>query len=367
MAELLYVEIFSKGTWVGSMGPMKWTSEDIEEIVMNTNALMTQGKLKPKLKFGHSEFQFWEEAQVLEGQDDGDPSIGTAYNFKVSGDKIICDFRAVPDIVYNCIKAEMYDSVSAELSYIQNFGWFISAVSLLGADAPAVKGLADLQAFLSQANTENSEFVLKFSQPSFKGEHMPGENNQPKPAAGQASDLTVAHTELQTKFSDMQSKLQASDSKLEEQAKELQKYKEQAIENDFQGKLVSATATYKQDVKDGKLMPAMLQKIEDHFKAQRASFSEGSSLTISPELVGEITQSYRETLDTTQQGGGGGDLPDSNEAPDEVFAMEVKKIQAEHPKMSYKQASDHLSLVKPAVFKEYSEWVTTVSNKGRIQ
>lgn len=365
MKRMAGVEIFAVGTWLGSLGPIKWSLSDLEELVANTNALMTEGTLKPKLKLGHSSEQFWEESEILEGQDDGDPALGKAIQFRIQGDKVICDFESMPDIIYQCIEQELYDSVSAELSFIQNFGWFISAVSLLGADTPAVKVLDDLQAFLSDSSTSHSsgDFTLKFSQPTFKGDYkMPDEPI--KTAAEEA--IVKENATLKQQYSDSQSALQTEKENSEAKDKELAKYKQQAVTNRFSDEKQRVLQPFRDQVEKGRLMPAMLTKLEDCLDAQKAGFSEESVLTITPELTIELSEAYQQSMPGQEGAGGGAAGGDDGSAPDDKFELEVKKVQAQHAHMSYKQASDFVAMSQPVLLKEYSEWKDSVSNLGRV-
>ena len=378
MQQMIGVEIFAVGTWVGNRGPMKWTQDDLIEIVQNTNALMANGHLKPKLKFGHSEEQFWEEAQVLEGQEDGDPSIGWANKFRIIGDKIICDFSDMPDIVYNVIQAKLYSQISAEIVFIQEFGWFISAVALLGADAPAVKTLDDLQQFLSDSTVNiqaiiskqepQSKAVLTFSNPCI-GVVMPKEETTPTPTSGdKAVEVIVGENiELKVKNSELVSNASKLTSENEDLKKELNGYKKEKAKEKFSEQKAAILAPYKADSEKGLLPPAFVSEVESYLNSQQANFTIDNTLFLSPELVRKAVEAYSEHLPTGEQGGNKVEVKTGMAADDE-FVKAVKEAQLNSGgKMSYKEASNLVAQTKPELFKKYTDWTEEVSALGRVK
>jgi hypothetical protein len=375
MAEMYRVEIFAVGTWVGNMGPTKWTQEDLGEIVANTNALMSKGTLKPKLKFGHSSEQFWEEAEVLENQSDGDPGIGNGVNFAIKDEFIVCDFIGMPDIVFNIIEAGLYDSVSAEVNYIQNFGWFISAVALLGADAPAVKTLDDLQAFLSDKTFTPKAVpqVLTFSNPNFRGKDMSDTNKDKTEGTKTPAGIDPAtavivedNAVLKQKFSDSEAARAAAESKAKASETELEGYRKKALEVQFSEQKASVLSSYTKDVTDGLLMPALLTKIENHLDEQKVNFALGNTLSLSPELAREVAQAYSEKLPVKNYGDNNSE-DETGLAPDEAFELEINKLLSSNSSLNYREASDHVSRTKPQVLKAYVEWTDKVSELGKPQ
>lgn len=380
MADIYGVEIFDVGTWVGSYGPMKWSFEDMQEIVLNTNALMTDGKLKPKLKFGHSDEQFWESAEVLEGQDDGDPSIGKVINFRLKGTKVIADLVGLPDIVYSAIDQELYTNVSAEVVFIQNFGWFVSAVALLGADPPAVKTLSDLQAYLSELSVQTPDFVpgtrLTFSETYFIGGEMPehvgdkkktGDNSSQAPLTNEAiSAILKQNQDVLQQFTESQGVIADLKKKLEDGGKELSKYKKANVEVLFNAKFSEIIAPYEKDVTDGLLMPACLDKIKEHLNKQKAGFTAEGTLGLTPELAREVAMSYKEKLpgiSSASDDDSGSN--DDDKAPDETYVREIKAAMNQNPKLTYSEAAKYVGDVKPEVLKKYVAWTEKVSAKGK--
>lgn len=141
MQELKGVEIFAAGTWNGDL----YSEKDLDSIVSAYDKMPR----RPPLKLGHS------ETQKFFGQTDGAPALGWVEKVYRNGKKLLADFTKVPDVVANFIRTGNYDRVSAEIYW--NFKLpegdtvlprALKAVSLLGADMPAITSLQDLQTVL---------------------------------------------------------------------------------------------------------------------------------------------------------------------------------------------------------------------------
>lgn len=168
MAILRNVEVFAPGHWYPSNGPkkgVKFTSEDIKEILKNTQEFIKKRIIRTALKVGHS------TNQILKGQTDGDPSLGYPDNFRLKGGKIIADFFDLPEILRKAIKNKRFKSVSVEI-FRNKIGRYIKNISILGADLPAVKTLKDLEAYLSEKTEtidENFNFAITWDESA--GQH----------------------------------------------------------------------------------------------------------------------------------------------------------------------------------------------------
>lgn len=137
------VEIFATGRWNGDA----YTIEDLDEMVNASTKL----PLKSPVKLGHSETQAWF------GQEDGAPALGWVTNLRRRGEKLLADLVGVPTALVNLIRNGNYRTKSAEIYW--NYRnpadpagkiWprVLKAVSLLGADLPAVTNLEELQKVL---------------------------------------------------------------------------------------------------------------------------------------------------------------------------------------------------------------------------
>ncbi len=151
------VEILAVGKWQGSV-TRTYKLETLQNLVKSFKALLANAELnyEPPLKLGHDDDQ-----AII--QESGLPSIGWVKALKVKGDKLVADFAKVPKKLADIIKAGGYKKVSSELYFDYAIGgktWpaVLKAVSLLGADVPAVKTIADIRAMYDEK--EQAEVVV---------------------------------------------------------------------------------------------------------------------------------------------------------------------------------------------------------------
>jgi hypothetical protein len=141
--DILDWEVFRVGTWNGD----KYDFDKVQAIVEKTKGLIDKKFHEPPLKLGHNELQ---KILQLEGLTDVDgmPAIGWVKDIRFKNGSIYVDLTDVPALIADCIKKKAYKKPSCEIYYDDNV---LKAVSLLGADIPAVKGLTG---FLTLYNTE---------------------------------------------------------------------------------------------------------------------------------------------------------------------------------------------------------------------
>jgi hypothetical protein len=141
LSKALYgAEIFDVGTWPAQTGPVTVTLEDIDAIVASFEALGLSRKVP--LKAGHNEKQ---------PMTDGQPALGWVSRVWRQGTKLMADFVDMPTVIHEAIRTKRYKTVSIELlrnvqAGTRKIPWVLDAVSLLGADQPAVGTLKDLEA-----------------------------------------------------------------------------------------------------------------------------------------------------------------------------------------------------------------------------
>jgi hypothetical protein len=149
------VEIFSTGEWNGE----KFSQEHLNDLVKNFEA--TKSGVRPYLKLGHDKDQ-----KLL--QKDGLPAAGWVDKIYLKGDKLVADFVDIPKKVFQLIKAGAYKKVSCEMFFNvkikeQKFAHLLTAVSLLGADTPAVMNLNDIHAlYFGDEKHEPKCYELEF-------------------------------------------------------------------------------------------------------------------------------------------------------------------------------------------------------------
>ncbi len=157
MAELKGAEIFAAGRWNGQT----FDEDDLDNIVKSFEALGLSGRIP--LKIGHN----FEQPLT-----DGQPALGWVDRIWRDGKKLLANFRDVPRVVYDAIRAGRYKHVSIELlrdvqADTRTVPFVLDAVALLGADVPAVGSLKDLQSLTLSALRGRERLV--FSQ-SFNSE-----------------------------------------------------------------------------------------------------------------------------------------------------------------------------------------------------
>jgi hypothetical protein len=136
---LVGAEILDVGTWPASTGQMTISESALESLIASFAHLGLAGRVP--LKFGHNDIQ---------PLTDGQPALGWVSRVYRQGSKLLADFSDVPDVVFEAIRKGLYKFVSVELLKNVQAGtrvipWVLDAVSLLGADQPAVGTLKDLQ------------------------------------------------------------------------------------------------------------------------------------------------------------------------------------------------------------------------------
>jgi hypothetical protein len=148
LSKALYgAEIFDVGTWPAQTGPVTVTLEDIDSIVASFEALGLSRKVP--LKAGHNEQQ---------PMTDGQPALGWVSRIWRQGSKLMADFVDMPTVIHEAIRTKRYKTVSVELlrnvqAGTRKIPWVLDAVSLLGADQPAVGTLKDLEVLTMSRKT----------------------------------------------------------------------------------------------------------------------------------------------------------------------------------------------------------------------
>ena len=138
----------------------RFTRGDLQLIAANTNALADE--LRVPVKIGHSR-----EQRLLRDSGlyvDEQPAAGWLTNFRVEGDKLYTDIKAVPKKLAQLVKSGAFRTRSVELNgpvKSQRTGRVydavVTALALLGAKAPAIRTLDDIHALYSAAYAEGEE------------------------------------------------------------------------------------------------------------------------------------------------------------------------------------------------------------------
>ena len=312
--ELLGVHVFSVGTWKNQ----KFTAEDLGDIAKNTNALIAAGRHKPPLKLGHS-------GDVEIGQ----PALGWIEGLRAVGDKLYADFKRIPDPVFEAIKTDLYRQVSVEMSYLEEFGWILTAVALLGADLPAVKNLEDLQAYLSA--------------------HPPA--GQPGAGAGAGSVLVFSLQEpIITGGPSM------PDPKQEQEAERLKAREAELNERErkisFKAMFSERKAPVEAQVAAGTLTPAIRDRIVAAWEKKELTFKMGDSLDIPGELLPEIVK-LSATMPRGETASADPAVGVAAEDADAELSRKAQLVMSERRGTTYEQASREVMLREPALKVRY--------------
>jgi hypothetical protein len=270
-------EIFSTGTWNGDT----FTEQDLHELAANFDRM--RGDLKPPLKFGH------DEGQTLTGQSDGDPALGWVEALRVTGGKLIATFAGVPEVVYQAIRQGRYRRVSSEIYFNlrrggETLGKVLKAVALLGADLPAVTNLRDLAAYLTGSAAWQADAVKSFTGPLRAAAH-------PLPEHATMSDAPPAAL-----LAEQTEDEQTEDEPMEAELEELRAYKarhEQQQEQERRRRTEEAYRTARRaaaafceaQVRQGRLTPALRERLAQELDAQAQRYSAAAGLGISWELA----------------------------------------------------------------------------------
>ena len=320
-SEILGVNVFSAGTW----NRMKFTGEDLTAIAQNTNALIAAGRHAPPLKLGH---HGGDEPEI-----DGQPALGWIENLRAVGDNLYADFKRIPDTVFEAIKSELYRQVSVELRYIEEFGWILTAVALLGADLPAVKNLEDLQAYLSA--------------------HPPVGN--PSAGAGVAQALTFSVSAPSINGGPVMPEPTVNTDVL--MAEATQRIRELERKSAFKIAFSEGKSGLENQVREGKLTPALRDKIVAAWEKREVRFSVGDSLDIPNELLGDLmAMSATMPKGETAKGGNGDpvNVQDKDaEMPDAELARKSQLLMSQRPDLGYDGASRQVMLSEPALKRRY--------------
>ena len=140
------IQIFRSGTHIDSHGQkITISNDDIDKMISEYN----EGNHKAPLTIGHPK--------------DNHPAFGWIEKLKRKGNLLYASFCDVHDDVKQAVSDKLYQKVSASFyapQHPHNYseGWGIRHVGLLGATAPAVKGLEDV-AFSDDGECHIFEFA----------------------------------------------------------------------------------------------------------------------------------------------------------------------------------------------------------------
>lgn len=198
------IEIFASGTWTDSSGlTREWTESELDEMV----EAFSKASEPVHLKVGHTSDKFNETLaekmgvplEVLKGEDGrGQVSLGKMSSLTRRGTKLVASFEHVPEALADLIEGGQFESVSSEIEERPDGSVVLTAVALLGAEAPAVSSLAPLET--ATVSSAGPHAALKWLPAGPKRVAL----------AFQLAGTEIATDELEAEFGDLEAKWQES-------------------------------------------------------------------------------------------------------------------------------------------------------------
>jgi hypothetical protein len=333
----LDAEIFAVGKWNG----MTFGRDDLEAIAANFRALSKNHRVP--LKLGHS------------GDEDlraGQPALGWVEDVWAKDDKLMARFTAVPEMVYNAIKAGHYRTVSIELdidvSHMgQHYDYVLSGVALLGSEIPAVNTLEDLTAYMG---AKEADYTAQ-RQATFTA--IGGEKGDDEPGKGDG-DMGMTQEE-KAEFDRLKNSVDELKGERDEVKQERDKLKERAEK--AEGKVAEMEAKQKKAefqslkqnletrldalVKAEKITPARRDRALENLKEDDETTHQVAQFTVDTleETFGKPGAEDKDVPGKGEQGlaGNDGGAP-KDEPANAQFSRKVREYQRQH-NVDYRQAA----------------------------
>jgi len=342
-------EIFAVGRWNGDV----YSEADLDEIVKAFNTL----KLPVPLKLGHTEAQKWF------GQEDGAPALGWVEGVRRIGTKLVADFANVPEALAGLIANRNYRTKSAEIYWNftspdgQKWPRALKAVSLLGADPPAVTTLNDLQTVLMSSDTYSMKRCTERMESS-DGKTTITYTPEWKAYQWDDGQEETMDKELEKKYTDQISSLEG---KVKDETKRAE---------DAEARAIKAEATLAQRdeahavqqfslkvdglIKEGKILPKEKDGLIRQYVALGAGKKTYQEKEFSPREEMIASLEARDKIVDFEHRAKGGDLKTGDDdAPASVRVFNLaKKFQRDH-KLDYNGAIAKVREDEPELWREY--------------
>lgn len=348
--ETLDMEIFKVGKWNG----LEFSNADIDGMVAAFNALKDRHNVP--LKLGHSD-----ERDIPEGQ----PALGWLESVWNDAGKLMARAKDIPDMVMDALDKRLYRNVSVEIDFdVENRGvnydMVLSGVALLGAEIPAVNGMADLQSFMSLNGQKRLCFTAieqkkVAAKAAPKKKVMKMDNDEVMAKLAELTDTVTSQSAKLAEFQIKSSELEVEnrDLRRNEEARTSAAQKEAVVfrRRDLTNKLDRL-------VKDQMLIPA-----------QREQFTKSTAFTDDTMVMDMTIESMTQMLGVTGKkvvkdiGGASvfsrkseydnaNDDIDPDETPDHVLARRAKKFSREN-KVDISRATDEVLADDPKLAKAW--------------
>lgn len=340
------VVLLKVGTWNGepfTLTDLKGIQKAYEEFAL---------VLSIPLKFGHNDEQ---------PMTDGEPRIGTVESVRVQDGKLIANFINLPEIVHAAISQNLYTQVSVELDADvvykgKRYDWVLTGLALLGADLPAVNGMADLAQYITgnpDKKPETGEYKasrnLKFSLPK-EDMYMPltaEEEAKLRAAAQKAAELEVQLATLNAE----KTQLSADKEALEKATKEAA----------FQASKKEVAEDLEKLTKVQVISPAQRDAFETSIKDD-VSLS-AVKTTVETLKMGVDPKKFDNPQGTATDTDTGAGLDEGGQDADQVLLSRARKLRSVNPKLSLSAARTQVLREDPKLAREYVD-LTPVYGKN---
>jgi len=346
------VEIFGEGTWHGE----PYTTKDLDAMVEAFDEVGFQ----PPLKLGHNSEQ---EEKIMR---DGQPALGWVERIYRAGDKLVADFKELPEAVFNALKEKRYKQVSSEIYFNGNFNGrqlprVLKAVALLGADIPEVTTLKPME-FKGPTGDEDIR-VIDFNVET-KPKVEPKQEDKNKMSEEKVAELSKENKDLKAEAEKFSTKAEEAETKAKEATDENERLKAELSKRNADARASEVKGFTEGLVKEGKLMPAHVPAVTQIL----LSASDEKVLKFSDKDGKEIESSMKESLEKvfssmppfvkfTELSGEddvveSGDYTNKEEAGIELDKR-VKALMSKDSKLEYSKASEQVLSKDPELKKVY--------------
>jgi hypothetical protein len=158
-ATITDMELFKVGTWNG----ITTSSQQLDDMIRDTNDIHERRLLKPRMLLGHG------KQQLL--QDQGWPVAGWMGKLKRVGDSVFATITDIPHLIAELVNAKAYGERSVEIEHNGEWGGkryprILKDVVFTGGKIPAVENLNDVRALYAKndltfpdGESENKQFT----------------------------------------------------------------------------------------------------------------------------------------------------------------------------------------------------------------
>jgi hypothetical protein len=352
MAKEISMEIMAIGKWNG----FKFDTNRLKTIAKNFKKLIEVHSVP--LKIGHA------EDQIGNTKSEYQHALGWADDVWVTAaGKLMAKFIDVPEVVYKAVQKKLYRKVSVELDFDvkykgKDLGDVLSGVALLGADIPAVNTINDLQAFFSDSGNIAGSRKASFCTIETDYEH---EEDKTMPISKEDFEkLQSQMNTLSTNFATQQvqlTELSAENTTLKAENAQFKKDEETRKENEKKEKIKfareSATKILDDGVKEKHITPAERENFSKMLQIEDDEAVQKVDLDLLKSMVGKGSSSFS----TSSTAKDNGNAEEKNEmAADEEMVVEVSKVRATNPGMSFSAAQSMVFQANPDLARRYIEF-----------